>query len=131
MTAPYAPVTKAQAAQNADILLAAVCEYDAGVPEALPPPAPDFTGGRGLTPPVRAAVMLTVKQRVLDVAAAVRSRSAHQVQHLMGDLSREQLAGLVLILAEAADPGRLLAVTQQPDDGMPAHLSPEGRTDAA
>jgi hypothetical protein len=123
---PFAPVTPAQAAQNADILASAISEHDAGIPEALPPAEVDFSGGAGLTPDVRAAVMLTAKQRVLDIAAAVRSRNAHQVQRLTGDLDRAQLAAVVLILAEAADPGRLLIVTQTSDDGCPAHLVPDG-----
>lgn len=128
---PYLPVTPEEAARNAAILLQAVYEHEAGVPESYPGDDYDYSDGRGLPPPVRAAVMLTAKQRVLDIAAAVRSRNAHLVQHLMGDLDVSQLSALVLILAEAAEPGRLLAVTQTADDGMPAHVSPEGRTHAA
>jgi hypothetical protein len=157
MTAPFAPVTATEAARNAALLASEVRAYDlarsgpraprhqvrdtsgrfmpaAGYPGRAPRAARRESArraARGLTPAARARLMAAAKARALDFAAAVRSGNAQAVQRLSASMSPDAWRALAIVLAEAADPARLLAVTHVPDDGLPAHLSPEGRTRAA
>lgn len=124
MTAPtYEPVTPSHAAQNLDALAAALHDHDLGVPELHV--ECDYSDGTGMAPEVRAALMLTVKAGALDIAVAIRSRNAQQVQKLMGPMTRDELCALVIIFGPALDPAKLLQVVQTPDDGLPIHLTSE------
>jgi hypothetical protein len=78
-----------------------------------PPPVPRWTAQH------RAALMASVKPRVIPSAVAVRSRDYVRVRQLMGTLSRDEMAALAVTALAAADQSRLLLVVQSPDDGLP------------
>ena len=71
-----------------------------------------------MTPAQRAALIVRAKRLAVPVVSCVRAGLRHD--HLTGDLSRDHLQALVVVLAECADPARLKAVTEAPGDtGMP------------
>ena len=65
----------------------------------------------------RAALIAWAKRKAVPVASCVQA--SLPPSHLIGDASRDQLAALVIVLAEAADPGKLREVTEAADDGFP------------
>jgi len=71
------------------------------------------------TPGQRARVMAEAKRLLLPFAAAVRARRNAEVQLLWAAMSDPQKAAVALMLAEAADPGKLRVVAEQYDDGSP------------
>lgn len=70
-----------------------------------------------LTDADRDALIARAKSAAVPVASCVAARIAPA--HLIGGMSRDELAALVIVLAEAADPVRLRAVTRATDDGTP------------
>jgi hypothetical protein len=78
-----------------------------------------------MTPPTallatrqRASLIAWAKAKAVPVTSCVTARL--HPDHLIGNASRAQLAALVIVLAEAADPGKLRAVAETSDDGRPA-----------
>lgn len=153
---PFAPVTPEEAAEHCAVLDAELTEYlssrrallrerralAAATPAVAArvvrlraaeyePGVTDLSDGAGLTPADRAALMAAAKARAIEFAVAVRSENAQLVQRLSAGMTQELWKALAITFAAAADPSRLLIVVQAADDGMPAHLSPEGRTRAA
>lgn len=75
-----------------------------------------------MTPAVRAALIARAKAKAIPVASCVAA--SLRPDHLFADVAPEDLEGilkaLVVILAEAADPGVLRAVVSvSDDDGRP------------
>jgi hypothetical protein len=68
-----------------------------------------------MIPAGRVALIARAKSIAIPVASCVAARV--RPDHLIGDLSRDELAALVLVLADAADPVALRAVTQATEDG--------------
>lgn len=71
-----------------------------------------------LTPADRDALIARAKRLAVPVASRVAARI--HPGHLIGDLSREELLALVVVLAEAADPVTLRTVAQASEDGPEA-----------
>ncbi|MDQ2874406.1 MAG: hypothetical protein M3Y33_06215 [Actinomycetota bacterium] len=99
--------------------------------QAAGPEPLDLSAGEGISPARRAVLMAAAKARAIEFAIAVRSRNAHLLQRLTAGMSLAEWQALAIACADAADPARLLVVVQAADDGVPAHLSTEGRTNAA
>jgi hypothetical protein len=72
-----------------------------------------------MTPATRAAVIAAAKRKACAVVNCVAAKNARGVRLHLGGLDPE-VAALVLVLAEAADPARLAAVCAAVDDGTPA-----------
>ena len=70
-----------------------------------------------MTPRERASLVAWAKRKAVPVASCVQASLTPS--HLIGDASRDQLAALVIVLAEAIDPGKLQEVTEAADDGLP------------
>jgi hypothetical protein len=71
-----------------------------------------------VTPAERAALIARAKQLAIAVTSCVAARL--RPDHLLRDASWEELAALVVVLAEAADPAVLRAVVSvSDDDGRP------------
>lgn len=67
----------------------------------------------------RAALVARAKAVAVPVASCVAASLAPA--HLTGSMTRDELAALVVVLAEAAEPGRLRAVVAAQDgDGIPS-----------
>lgn len=67
-----------------------------------------------MTPAERNALIARAKRLSIAVASSVAADI--RPDHLIGDASRDLLAALVIVLAEAADPVRLRAVAEASDD---------------
>lgn len=76
-----------------------------------------------MTPADRALLIGRAKKYALAFTSAVNTRSAHRVKQITDSMTREELAGLAIALAAAADPAKLRAVVEDPDDGMPEHVA--------
>jgi hypothetical protein len=72
-----------------------------------------------MTPADRAAAIAAAKRKACAVVNCVAAKNARGVSLHLGGLPAE-VAALVLVLAEAADPARLAAVCAAVDDGTPA-----------
>ena len=83
------------------------------------PLEPEIAAARGLTPSQRAALDAAAKAVAMRFAWAVRARHAAEVQRVTAGMSRDQLAALAVVLADAVNPATLMAVTRAADDGMP------------
>lgn len=70
-----------------------------------------------MTPAYRASLIARAKRAAEPVARSVAG--GLPVDWLIGDMDREQLLALVLVLADAADPARLRAVVRAEDDDAP------------
>jgi hypothetical protein len=71
-----------------------------------------------VTPAERAALIAAAKARATAVVSCVQARLSPA--HVLGACSRDDLAALVVVLAEAADPAVLRAVAGvRDDDGRP------------
>lgn len=72
-----------------------------------------------LTPAERAALTATAKSKAIPVASCVAARIPPA--HIVGDMTRDELLALVIVLAEAVDTATLRAVVQAVDyDYTPA-----------
>lgn len=157
MTAPFAPVTPEQerlavlareAAEYADAHRgearhaaargaiasaerAAAASAERAARAAAWHPGPDLAPGRGLPPAYRAQLIAGAKKRAGEFLAAVAAGDAQRIQRMTAGWSPAAWRAVAIVFAEAADPERLRAVVAAADDGLPAHLSPEGRTRAA
>jgi len=81
-----------------------------------------------MTPQQRAALIARAKSLAIPVASCVAARL--RPDHLLRDASRDELAALVIVLAEAADPVVLREVVKAQDDGArPAPAPPGPRVD--
>ena len=69
----------------------------------------------GITPAERNDLIAQAKRLAVPVASCVAARI--RADHLIGGRTREELAALVLVLAEAADPVTLRAVVNAAEDG--------------
>ncbi len=70
-----------------------------------------------MTPAYRAALIARAKSAAIPVSSCVAARISPA--HVIGGMTRDELAALVIVLAEAADPVRLRVVAQAVDDGAP------------
>ena len=70
-----------------------------------------------MTPAYRAVLIARAKSAAIPVSSCVAARIPPA--HIIGGMSRDELAALVIVLAEAVDPARLRAVVQAEDDGTP------------
>lgn len=75
-----------------------------------------------MNPRHRIALIAAAKSAAVPVASCVAARVPPD--HLLEGRSWEELAALVIVLAEAADPVRLRAITEEPEDGR-QHVSGE------
>lgn len=67
-----------------------------------------------LTPADRGALVARAKSLAVPVTSCVAARIPPA--HLIGDMTRDELAALVIVLAEAVDPVRLRAVAAAGED---------------
>lgn len=89
----------------------------------------EIAEARGLTPRRRSELDAGAKAAAMRFAWAVRARHAAGVQRVTAGMTRDELAALAVVLADAVNPATLLAVTQVADDGRPAvKRSPGGMT---
>lgn len=70
-----------------------------------------------LTPADRDALVARAKSLAVPVTSCVAARIPPA--HLIGDMTRDELAALVIVLAEAVDPVRLRTTVRAVDDGAP------------
>jgi hypothetical protein len=71
-----------------------------------------------VTPSARAALITRAKALSIPVASCVAA--SLRPDHLLSGCTWDELAALVVVLAESADPVRLRAVAEAADDGLPA-----------
>jgi hypothetical protein len=88
------------------------------VPEAVHgKAASEVRSEAAVTPAERTALIARAKALAIPVASCVAA--CVRPDHLIGDASRDELAALVIVLAEAADPVALKAVVDASGDSAP------------
>jgi hypothetical protein len=89
--------------------------------ECRRPIPPELRAQKGLSPSQRAALDAGAKQVAMRFTWAVKARHAAEIQRIAAGMSREELAALAIVLAEAVRPGdmRLQEVTRVPGSGLP------------
>lgn len=83
----------------------------------LPAPPPEVLACRGLSPAQRAELIRQAKKVAGPFVWGVKNRSAAAVQKATAELSRDGMAALAVVLAEALPPGdmRLAIITRTED----------------
>ncbi len=84
---------------------------------------PRIRDSRGLTPAQRAEAMAAAKEVAIRYAWAVKRRDSPEIRRIWNALPAEAQSALALLLAEVADPSKLVAVTQTADNGLPEHIA--------
>ena len=80
-----------------------------------------------MMPRERASLVAAAKSAAVPVASCVAARVPPD--HLLQDRTWQELAALVIVLAEAADPVRLRAIAEAGEDGR-QHVSEEALREA-